>query len=77
MIKNNDSKNRRTIPSIATMTNKKRTTAELKDYSLKSVVTLQWHMNRKATEDQVFKIDINGETALVSLEELLSYTRLM
>jgi hypothetical protein len=77
MIKNNDSNNRRTIPSIATMTNKKRTTAELTDYSLKSVVTLQWHMNPKAKEDQIFQISINGETALIDLNELMSYTRLI
>jgi hypothetical protein len=59
------------------MTNKKRTTAELKDYSLKSVVTLQWHMNPKAKEDQVFQININGETALIDLNEFLAYTRLI
>lgn len=77
MIPTNDSKGRRTIPSIATMTNKKRTTGELKDYSLKSVVTIQWHMNPKAQKDQIFRITINGESALLDLNEFLAYSRLM
>lgn len=77
MVKNSDSKGRRTIPSIETMSNKKRTTGELKDYSMKSVVTVQWHTNRKSQEDKVFKITINGESALLDLEEFLAYSRLM
>lgn len=59
------------------MADKRLNTAELKDYSMKSVVTMQWHLNPASKRDQIFQININGETALISLEELLSYTRMI
>jgi phosphoglycerate-specific signal transduction histidine kinase len=72
-----DNRNRRVIPSITDLTRKKITTAELKDYSLKSVVTLQWHLNQASKRDKIIQLNINGQTALVDSEELLAYLRLI
>lgn len=51
--------------------------ANLKDYSLQSVVTLEWDLNEDAIRDRIFKIQLNDQEAYIDLEELLHYTRLV
>ncbi len=77
MIPTQDNKNRRTLPSITTLAERKITSAELKDYSGNAVVTLQWHLNEASKQDRIFQISINGETALLDLEEFLAYSRVI
>lgn len=53
------------------------THADLKDHGGHAVVKMRWDMNPEATRDQIFALTINGQTAYIDLEELMSYTRLM
>jgi hypothetical protein len=72
-----DSKGRRLIPSIVDMTQRKVTTASLKNYGLNGVVTMQWHMSPEMKEDRIFKLSIGEETAILDVEEILAYIRLV
>lgn len=65
----------REMPSFRAAT--KQAFAQLKDYSLQSTVELEWDLNEDAKRQRIFRIRINGEEALIDLEELLSYTRLV
>jgi hypothetical protein len=67
----------RETPQFTGMAKKKVAVARLKDYSLQSVVTLEWDLNPEAIRDQMFKIRINDQQAIIDLEELLHYTRLV
>lgn len=49
--------------------------AELKDLSSQSTVEIRWDLNELAIRDKIFEININGEKALIDLEELTHYTR--
>ena len=51
--------------------------AELKDYSMQSVVQLSWDLNEEAIRDQMFKIKINNEEAILDVEELMHYLRVV
>lgn len=51
--------------------------ADLKDHGGTAAVRLRWDLNEAAKRDQVFSLEINGQTAYLDLEELMSYTRLI
>jgi hypothetical protein len=51
--------------------------AFLKDYGRGALVMLKWDLNEEAIRDRMFIIKINDEEAVIDLEELLSYTRVM
>lgn len=50
---------------------------DLTDQAGHADVQLDWKLNDKAQKDKVFKITINGQEAIIDLEELTFYTRAM
>jgi hypothetical protein len=67
----------RETPKFMDMAKNKVSHAHLKDYSLQSVVELSWDLNEEAERDMMMKIKINNQEAIIDLEELLHYTRLV
>lgn len=68
---------RRTVP-FAKAFKEKLTFARLKNYSANgNRVSLRWDMNSEAKVDKMFELRVGDQTAIVDLEELLSYTRLI
>lgn len=63
--------------SFSNLAKKKINHANLKDYAMNSVVTLEWDLNKDAIQDRIFRIRINGEEALLDWEEFLHYARLI
>ena len=55
----------------------KKNSAVLKDYRRGTPVFLQWDMSNEAKRDRMFRIRIGDQEAILDLEELLSYTRVM
>jgi hypothetical protein len=51
--------------------------AVIKDYNGEALVILEWNLNPEANRERIFRIRINDEEALIDLEELLSYTRII
>lgn len=49
----------------------------LTDQSGQADVKIEWHMNKQAERDKVFRLTIDGKEAYISLEELLFYTRMV
>lgn len=72
-----DMKVLRETPQFTEMVQKKVAVARLKDYSMQSVVTLEWDLNEDSIRDRMFRLTVNGEEAIIDLEELLHYTRLI
>ena len=63
--------------SFTKMAEKRQTGAVLKDYGLNADVRLEWDLNKDAMQDRIFRITINGESALLDYEEFLHYSRLI
>jgi hypothetical protein len=51
--------------------------ADLKDYGGTATVTMEWDLNEDAIRDKVFRLKINNQEALLDLNELLHYTRVL
>lgn len=67
----------REAPQFRAMAEKHVNHATLKDYSMQSVVEISWDLNSEAIRDQMLKISVNGQEAIIDLEEFLHYTRLV
>jgi hypothetical protein len=67
----------RETPQFRAMAKGKTSRANLKDYSMQSVVEISWDLNAEAKRDQMMKIRLNDQEAIIDLEELLHYTRLV
>lgn len=51
--------------------------AFLKDYLMGAVVKMSWNLNAEANRDRMFMLEINGEKAILDLEELYAYLRVV
>lgn len=49
--------------------------AELKDYSLKNRVTMEWDLNQDSVRDRMFRITVGNEIAILDWEEVLKAGR--
>lgn len=68
---------RRTLP-FAKAFREKTSVGLLKNYAGTGLpVRMRWNLNKEATRDRMFELKIGDHTAIIDLEELLSYTRLV
>jgi len=49
--------------------------ANMRDYSMKHLIKVEWDLNRDGIRDQIFKLSIDDVEVLIDAQEMLRYLR--